>query len=87
MVQANHPTPELVNEIVEHLLVKYEELPKADRKFIVSASIEAVALIAASETAAHHGKNIHEARKRNVDCHKLFAAELERDLISCSAAE
>jgi hypothetical protein len=87
MAQANHPEPELVDEIVEHLLVKYEDLPLEQRKYVVSASIEAVALIAASESAVHcqkTGKDMSEAMQRAAACEKLFASEIEQDLIHCS---
>lgn len=87
MDRFKHSDPELVREIVEHLLVKFEDLPAAQRKQVVSASIEAVAWIAASESAVHcekNGKNIREARERTAACHTFFAAELERDLINCS---
>ena len=87
MAQADHPEPDLVEEIVEHLLGKYEALPLAKRKHVVSASIEAVAWIAASESAVYcrkTGRDMKDAMERAVACEKLFATEIERDLINCS---
>lgn len=79
------PEPDLVEEIVELLLTKYETLPRSLRGQIVPASIEAVAWIAASETAAYcrsKDGTLAEAVQRNSDCKQRFAAELEKDLAS-----
>lgn len=83
MAQAKHPHNDLVEEIVEHLLTKYETLPQEQRKHVVTASIEAVAWIAATESAVYcrkRGQDIREALMRTLECEKLFAQEIERDL-------
>lgn len=74
---------ELVSDLVEHLLAKYESLPIDDRKNVVGASIEAVAWIAATESAFHcrkNGQDLSAAMQRAADCEELFATEIERDL-------
>jgi len=86
MAQAHHPQSDLVEELVEHLLAKFETLPFSERKNVVYASIEAVAWIAATESAVYcrkQGQGIRKAMQRALACEQLFATEIERDL-TCS---
>jgi hypothetical protein len=77
----------LVQEVVDTLLSKFEKLPHTDRQVVIIASIEAIAWIAAMESASHckkKGLNSEHAMERIEDYAVLFANNAIRDLAKSS---
>ena len=65
----------IVQEILDTLLLKFEELPIDDRNLIVIATIEAIAWISAMEAVAYAEKSDNEdetAHSRFADYNYLF---------------
>ncbi|MBV1900766.1 MAG: hypothetical protein KUG56_03740 [Kordiimonadaceae bacterium] len=75
MVEIGGTNRPLVQEILDTLLLKFEELPIDDRNLIVIASIEAIAWIAAMECETFAENSIEEAgtaHRRFADYNYLF---------------
>ena len=67
---------ELVEEVVETLLTKFQTLPTVDRSLIVIASIEAIAWLASMESVSHCkklGENDEHLQDRMNEYKKVFA--------------